>query len=66
MRTEDPALFAVWIENWKDLGSFTIVPVHTAMGAPEAMAARRPTGRDPLPRRVPTGPAAERKCQTLR
>lgn len=22
MRTDDPALFAVWTENWKDLSSF--------------------------------------------
>lgn len=40
MRTEDPALFAVWIENWKDLSSFTIVPVRTSAEAAEAIAAQ--------------------------
>jgi hypothetical protein len=40
MRTEDPTLFAVWIDNWKDLSSFTIVPVRTSAEAAEAMAAQ--------------------------
>lgn len=40
MRTEDPALFAVWMENWKDLSSFTIVPVRTSTEAAEAIAAQ--------------------------
>jgi hypothetical protein len=40
MRTEDPALFTVWIEHWKDLGSFTIVPVRTSAEAAEVMAAQ--------------------------
>ncbi|HJY80406.1 MAG TPA: DUF3303 family protein [Candidatus Binatia bacterium] len=40
MRTEDPALFTVWIENWKDLSSFTVVPVHTSAEAAEAIAAQ--------------------------
>jgi hypothetical protein len=41
MRTEDPSLFAVWVENWKDLGSFDIVPVHTSAEAAQVIAARR-------------------------
>lgn len=40
MRTKDPSLFAVWIENWKDLGSFDIVPVHTSAEAARVIAAR--------------------------
>ncbi len=40
MRTEDPSLFAVWIENWKDLGSFDIVPVRTSAEAAQAIAAQ--------------------------
>jgi len=40
MRTEDPALFTAWIENWKDLSSFTIVPVRTSAEATEAIAAQ--------------------------
>jgi hypothetical protein len=27
METEDPALFDEWIENWKDLVEFEVVPV---------------------------------------
>jgi hypothetical protein len=33
MRSEDPSLFAVWIENWQDLGSFEVVPVRTSAEA---------------------------------
>jgi len=40
MRTEDPSLFAVWAENWKDLGSFDIVPVHTSVEAAQVIATR--------------------------
>ena len=38
MRTDDAALFDVWIESWKDLGSFEVVPVRTSAEAAEAMA----------------------------
>jgi len=37
MRTEDPALFAVWVDAWKDLGSFEIIPVRTSAEAAEIM-----------------------------
>jgi len=37
MRTEDPSLFAAWIENWKDLGSFDIVPVRTSAEAAQVI-----------------------------
>lgn len=40
MRTDDPTLFAVWIDKWKDLSSFTIVPVRTSADAVEAIAAQ--------------------------
>jgi hypothetical protein len=30
MRTEDRALFDVWIEAWSDLGHFEIIPVRTS------------------------------------
>lgn len=30
MRTDDPALFDHWTENWSDLMDFEIVPVHTS------------------------------------
>ncbi len=38
MRTEDPALFTVWTDKWKDLSSFTVVPVRTSVEAAEAIA----------------------------
>jgi hypothetical protein len=40
MRTEDPSLFTAWIEAWKDLGSFDIVPVRTSVEAAEAITAQ--------------------------
>jgi hypothetical protein len=36
MRTEDPTLFDAWIEAWKDLGRFEVVPVRTSAEAAEA------------------------------
>ena len=27
METDDPSLFAVWLDNWRDLGEFEIYPV---------------------------------------
>jgi hypothetical protein len=27
METDDPALFDVWLENWRDLGDFEVLPV---------------------------------------
>ena len=33
MRTEDPSLFAVWTEAWKDLASFEIVAVRSSAEA---------------------------------
>jgi hypothetical protein len=27
METDDPALFHVWLDNWRDLGEFEIYPV---------------------------------------
>ena len=30
MRTEDESLFERWIDNWKDLTDFEIVPVRTS------------------------------------
>jgi hypothetical protein len=41
MRTEDPSLFAVWTDAWKDLGSFDIVPVRTSAEAAAIIAAQR-------------------------
>ena len=40
MRADDPALFAPWVEAWKDLGEFEIVPVRTSAEAAEVMARR--------------------------
>jgi hypothetical protein len=27
METDDPSLFDVWLENWRDLGDFEVLPV---------------------------------------
>ena len=40
MQTEDFALFERWIENWKDLINFEIVPVRTSAEASEVMNAK--------------------------
>jgi hypothetical protein len=40
METEDPSLFAAWIEEWADLVEFEVVPVQTSAEAARAMAAR--------------------------
>jgi len=37
MQTEDFALFDRWIENWKDLMDFEIVPVRSSAEAVELM-----------------------------
>jgi hypothetical protein len=37
MQTEDFALFDPWMENWKDLMEFEIVPVRTSAEAVEMM-----------------------------
>ena len=37
MQTEDFALFDRWIENWRDLIDFEIVPVRTSAEAVELM-----------------------------
>jgi hypothetical protein len=40
MRTDDPSLFAVWTEAWKDLITFDIVSVRTSAEAAERIAAQ--------------------------
>src|SRR5437870_6221579 len=37
MRTEDFALFDRWIENWRDLVDFEVVPVRTSAEVADAM-----------------------------
>ena len=37
MRTEDEPLFQRWIDNWKDLTDFEIVPVRTSAEVREMM-----------------------------
>jgi hypothetical protein len=39
MRTEDESLFQTWIENWKDLADFEVVPVRTSAEVREMMEA---------------------------
>lgn len=38
MKTNDPALFDLWIENWRDLMDFEIVPVRTSAEVGELMS----------------------------
>ena len=38
MQTDDVSLFAVWMENWKDCGTFEVIPVRTSAEAAEAIA----------------------------
>ena len=40
MQTEDFALFDQWIDGWRDLMDFEIVPVRTSAQAAEIMAQR--------------------------
>lgn len=35
METRDPALFELWIDNWRDLADFEVVPVVTSAEARE-------------------------------
>ncbi len=37
MRTEDESLFPLWIDNWKDLMDFEIVPVRTSAEVAQMM-----------------------------
>ena len=38
METDDPALFDVWLDNWRDLGEFEVYPVITSAEAAERVA----------------------------
>jgi hypothetical protein len=38
MQTDDRALFDVWIDAWKDLGHFEIIPVRTSAEAAQHIA----------------------------
>ncbi|PYI56718.1 MAG: hypothetical protein DMC62_02300 [Verrucomicrobia bacterium] len=40
MQTEDFALFDRWIDNWRDLMDFEIVPVRTSAEAMELMSGK--------------------------
>ena len=33
METDDPSLFDVWLDNWRDLGTFEIYPVFDSASA---------------------------------
>jgi Protein of unknown function (DUF3303) len=41
MRTEDESLFQTWMDNWKDLMDFKIVPVRTSAEVREMMEKQR-------------------------
>jgi hypothetical protein len=39
MRAEDDSLFQTWIDNWKDLADFEVIPVRTSAEVREMMEA---------------------------
>jgi hypothetical protein len=40
MECEDPALLEGWMNNWRDLVEFEVIPVRTSADAAEAIAPR--------------------------
>ena len=40
METDDPSLFEVWLDHWRDLGTFEVVPVITSAEAAERAGER--------------------------
>jgi hypothetical protein len=40
METDDPSLFEVWLDHWRDLGTFEVVPVTTSAEAAERVGQR--------------------------
>ena len=40
METDDPSLFEVWLDRWRDLGTFEVVPVITSAEAAERVGER--------------------------
>ena len=47
METDDPSLFDVWLDNWRDLGSFEVYPVITSAEASERVAVKWSGGPGP-------------------
>lgn len=45
METDDPALFDVWLERWRDLGEFDVHPVVTSAEAAARAGAPPPPDR---------------------
>ncbi|HKC50596.1 MAG TPA: DUF3303 family protein [Myxococcota bacterium] len=41
MRSDDPALFDAWIERWRDLARFEVIPVRTSAEAARHAAGER-------------------------
>jgi Domain of unknown function (DUF3303) len=40
METDDPSLFELWLDRWRDLGTFEVVPVITSAEAAERVGER--------------------------
>jgi hypothetical protein len=45
METDDPALFEVWLDNWRDLGEFQILPVIDSATAASRVEVTWPAAR---------------------
>ena len=44
METNDPTLFDVWLENWRDLGQFVVYPVIDSAAAASRVDVSWPSG----------------------
>jgi len=47
METDDPSLFDVWLDNWRDLGTFELYPVIDSAAAADRIAIRWRGGTGP-------------------
>ena len=50
METDDPSLFEVWLDRWRDLGTFEVVPVITSTEAAARVGEQWSGAPDPEPR----------------
>jgi hypothetical protein len=46
MEADDPSLFDVWLDNWRDLGSFEVFPVLDSATAAARVGVTWPGGRE--------------------
>jgi hypothetical protein len=44
METDDPGLFDAWLDNWRDLCDFEVLPVITSSDVADRLGVRAPGG----------------------